>query len=80
MTIKVLFFAELKEIFGPSRWVDVRENTTVEEVVDLLAGESDRLYSKKPSLVYAINENFETGEKKLSHHDELALMTPMSGG
>ena len=80
MKIRVLFFAELREIFGSSRWLDVRENTTIEEVVDLLAGESGPLYSKKSSLVYAINENFETGEKKLSDQDELALMTPMSGG
>ena len=80
MRIKILFFAELKEIFGQSRLIDIEEGSTVGEVVDLLAGESNRLHSKKTSLVYAVNENFETAEKKLKNDDELALMTPLSGG
>ena len=80
MKIKVLFFAELKEILGPSRWMDVREDSTIEDIVDLLAGESGRFFSKKTSLVCAVNENFEPTGKKLKNHDELALMTPMSGG
>ena len=80
MKIKVLFFAQLREIFGPSRPMDVREDSTIEEVVNLLAVESGRLFSKKTSLVYAVNENFETAEKRLKDRDELALMTPVSGG
>ena len=80
MKIKIVFFAELKEIFGQSRLIDLDEGSTIREVVDLLAGESDRFYSKKTSLVYAVNENFETTEKKLKNSDELALMTPLSGG
>ena len=80
MRIKVLFFAELKEIFGQSRLIDLDEGSTIRKIVDLLAGESDRFYSEKTSLVYAVNENFETTEKKLKNGDELALMTPMSGG
>ena len=80
MRIKILFFAELKEIFGQSRLIDIEEGSTIGEVVNLLAGESDRLYSKKASLVYAVNETFEAPEKKLKDQDELALMTPVSGG
>ena len=80
MKIKILFFAELKEIFGQSRFIDIQEGSTIGEIVDLLAGESGRLYSTKTSLVYAVNENFETAETKLRNGDELALMTPMSGG
>ena len=80
MRINVFFFAELREIFGSFRPMDVRDGSTVEEVVALLAGESASFFSKKASLVYAVNESFETTEKKLSHDDELALMTPMSGG
>ena len=80
MKIKIIFFAELREILGPSRWIDIPEGSTVGEVVSLLTRESRQLFSKKASLVYAVNESFETGEKKLKNHDELALMTPMSGG
>ncbi len=80
MKVKILFFAELKEIFGQFRLVDIQEGTTIGEVVDLLASESDQLCLKKDSLVYAVNENIETTEKKLENDDELALMTPVSGG
>ena len=80
MRIKILFFAELREIFGSSRLIDIQEGSTIEEIVNLLAGESRELFLKKVSLLFAVNENFETSEKKLKNHDELALMTPMSGG
>ena len=80
MTIKILFFAELKEIFGQSRFMNVPEESTVSEVVNLLTLESEKLHSKKESLLYAINENLENAEKILRNGDELALMTPMSGG
>ncbi|MBI3252453.1 MAG: MoaD/ThiS family protein [Candidatus Omnitrophica bacterium] len=80
MKIKILFFAELREIFGGSRFIDVREDLTVGEVVDLLEDELNQSYSKRDSLIYAVNENFETTDKKLKNLDELALMTPMSGG
>ena len=80
MKIRIVFFAELKEIFGQSRFIDLDEGSMIGEVVDLLAGESDRLYPKKTALIYAVNENYETTEKKLKNHDELALMMPLSGG
>ena len=80
MKIKILFFAGLKDIFGQSRLIDIKEGSTIGEVVDLLADESAPFCLKKDSLVFALNENFETAERKLENHDELALMTPMSGG
>ena len=80
MTVKVLFFAGLGEIFGPSRFLDLEEGSTVGEVVNRLAVEFDRFHPEKGSLVYAVNESFETEEKSLKDRDELALMTPMSGG
>ena len=80
MKIKLLFFAELREIFGSSRVMEVQEGSTIAEVVDILSGESSGLREKKTSWVCAINENFEPFDKKLKHQDELALMTPMSGG
>ena len=42
--------------------------------------ESEELLLNKIPLVYAVNQNFEDGEKKLSDQDELAIMMPMSGG
>ncbi|MBI4432335.1 MAG: MoaD/ThiS family protein [Candidatus Omnitrophica bacterium] len=79
MRIKVIFFAELKEMFGSSCLVDIREGATIQDAVHLLA-QSGRFPLNAASLRYALNENFETPDKKLSNNDELALMTPMSGG
>jgi len=80
MKIKLLFFAELKEIFGPFRLMDIKEGSTIEEAIHILTDEFPGLRVKKSSWVYAVNENFEMADKKLNHEDELALMTPMSGG
>ena len=80
MKIKILFFAGLKEIFGPSRFLETREIQTIGEIVDLLTAESGKFFLEKTSLIYAVNENFESIEKKLENGDELALMTPLSGG
>ena len=81
MKIKVLFFARLKEIFGQSyRIVDVNDGASIHEVVWLLSQESKELSKNEIPLVYAVNEDFEEGDKMLKPFDELAIMTPMSGG
>ncbi len=81
MKVKILFFAELKDIFGPSCLVDLPEDATIEAAVNLLvASHPAKLFSKQTSFIYAINEKFETIEAKLKDQDELALMTAMSGG
>jgi molybdopterin converting factor small subunit len=80
MKIEVLFFAELGEIFGSHRWVDAGEGTTVGDIADIFFRESERFLLKKDFLVYAVNENFETPDKKLAERDRVAIMTPMSGG
>ena len=81
MTVKVLFFARLREIFGETyRFVRVPEGTSVDEIIRILSPESEELLLNKIPLVYAVNQNFEDGEKRLSDQDELAIMMPMSGG
>ena len=81
MKIEVLFFAELKEIFGEScRFLEIAEGSCVSEVVERLAGlQADPRFKKIP-LIFAVNENFETADCELKDRDQLALMTPMSGG
>ena len=80
MRIEVLFFAEFKEIFGPSRLVEAAEGTSIEKIVDLIAEESREFFLKKSFFLYAVNENFEDGETVLKDKDKLAIMTPMAGG
>ena len=80
MTIKVLFFAEFREIFGPERLIQAEEGSTVGKILDIFSDESREFSLKKESLICAVNENVETIEKELSDQDHLAIMTPMSGG
>lgn len=80
MKVRVLFFAELKELFGDHRWVEMPDGLSVGEAALRLTGSSDKWMPEKRSLVYAVNENFENSDKKLQDGDCLAIMTPMSGG
>jgi molybdopterin converting factor small subunit len=82
MKIKLLFFGRMRDVFeGVSPVLDVPEGATVGDAVRLLAGAraGENTLDETPA-VYAVNEKFETGEKALRDGDELALMTPMSGG
>ena len=81
MKVKILFFAELREIFGKrEQWFDVREGLSVNEFVEGLVSESPDAVSKRSSLIFAVNENFADGRETLKDQDVLALMTPMAGG
>ena len=81
MKIKVLFFARLKEMFGEtSRWVEVPEGSCVRELLEYLTESGAEHVLNEVPLVFAVNENFETDERRLKDRDELAIMTPMSGG
>ncbi len=81
MNIRVLFFSRLRVIFGESeRWVRVSEGTSVHELVKALNPESEDILLNKIPLIYAVNENFDGGDKILKDKDVLAIMTPLSGG
>ena len=89
MRVKVLFFAQLKEIFGEaSRFVEVPEGARVREVVEILFRESAKSeilrFAQNDGdfipVIFAVNENYETVEKKLTDGDDLAIMMPVSGG
>ena len=77
MKIEVFFFAAVKEALGQSvREMEVPEGTYIHEIVRLLGLE----HGRNIPLIFAVNEDFETGDRKLENRDRLAIMTPMSGG
>ena len=77
MKIEVFFFAAVKEMLGQYvREMEVPEGTCVDEVVQLLGLE----HRQNIPLIFAVNEDFETEDRKLKNRDRLAIMTPMSGG
>ena len=80
MRIRILFFAQLREVFGSSYLVDLPAGSTIEEVYDLLAGKPEWPYGRSAPLVFAVNEHFEAMGTTLQNNDDLAVMTPLSGG
>ncbi|MGH7197708.1 MAG: MoaD/ThiS family protein [Candidatus Omnitrophota bacterium] len=88
MKVRVLFFAQLRELSGEAeRFVETAEGTTAGELADrLLRRPGGLLAMTDPGalgtvpLLFAVNENFVCSDEKLRDRDVLALMTPVSGG
>jgi len=81
MKIEIILFAQLKEIFGKTNFfLEVPKGNSVGEVVEQLERESGKDVFGGVPLVFAVNEHFEMAEKKLADQDELAILTPVSGG
>ena len=79
--IRLLFFGPLKEIFGSGpRPMEIPEGLSIDAVRLMLSHESEEVLMNQIPLVYAVNEQFRPGDTTLRAGDELAFMTPMSGG
>lgn len=81
MLVKVLFFGVLKDIVGKAEErVEVPAGTTLG---GLFAGYSERyetLEGKRPSILFARNQEFATADTALCENDEVAFLPPVSGG
>ncbi len=81
MTIKVLMFAQLKEIFGRSDLqLEIAEGKTVGHVVEALGQEYRVGAFGETPLFFAVNEEYVQADHALSDGDTLACLMPMSGG
>ena len=81
MNIKVLFFAQLKDVFGTGgRTAEVRQGTTVGEFVRSLFEEPNASRLKKLPVLYSVNEDFVDENRELKNRDTLALLPPVAGG
>lgn len=81
MTVKVLFFAQLRDLFGASqRLVSASDGATIDDILRALERASRGRFPGDLRLVYAVNEEFRDGLTVLRDEDVLALMTPMAGG
>jgi len=80
MNVKVLFFAQLKDLFGANeRVVEAKDGCTVRQLTDILADEAALTVQPLP-LQFAVNEEFVESHQVLRDADTLALIPPMSGG
>ncbi|MBI1977666.1 MAG: MoaD/ThiS family protein [Candidatus Omnitrophica bacterium] len=81
MKVRVLFFAQLQDVFGErERVVEIEDGITMRKFVEPLLRELKGDGWTRFPLRYAVNEKFEDGDTKLCSGDVLALIPPVSGG
>ena len=79
MTVRVLFFAYLRERCGVREvTMQLPEGATVEDLWRGLVARYDRLLPEAPR--FAVNRLYVDKEHPLHDNDELALIPPVSGG
>lgn len=81
MTVRLLFFAVLREIAGTGeRELSLQAGTTAREVWDSLRRSYARLADYTEPPMVAINETYADPDTTLSDGDELAFIPPVAGG
>jgi molybdopterin converting factor subunit 1 len=81
MTVRLLFFAVLRDIAGADqRVLSLAEGTTAREVWQSLRSEFAKLadYTQPPMI--AVNESYAEPDTQLRDGDELAFIPPVAGG
>jgi molybdopterin converting factor subunit 1 len=81
VTIRVLYFAAVREIAGTSEMtIEVPEGTTVGKLGTILEKAVAGLAGRLPTLRWARNEEFVDLDAPLSDGDVVALIPPVAGG
>lgn len=81
--IRVLFFAQLKEVLDCSELVyDLPEPLTVEQLIEKLSNRGDiwKHHLKNGRLMMAINQELVSKDAVIRDEDEVALFPPVTGG
>ncbi len=80
--IRVLFFAQIKEVIGVGEYVVSDEFQTVAQLRDHLATLGDKwaLALQAGKLLVAINQTLSEWDAPLSDGDEVAFFPPVTGG
>ena len=81
MRVRVLFFGILKDIVGTSEEnLEVTGGATPGSIFDDYAARFETLRNKRPSILFARNQEFTKPAAALSEGDEVAFLPPVSGG
>ena len=81
MTIKVLFFASVRDLVGDAqRIVSLPDHVTVAELIAELGLVHRRFIELVPSLMVGVNQEYVTRDTVLKDGDEVAFIPPVSGG
>ncbi len=81
MTVRLRFFASLRERLRRSEaeWT-LPEDATVHDLWAALCQEYPPLAELGASISFAVNQEYVDRNHRLSNHDEVALIPPVSGG
>ena len=81
MTVQTLFFAVLREAVGtPARAVDLPDGATGTDLLDALAAAHAEVARYRGVVRLAVNGRYVPEATVLANGDEVALITPVSGG
>jgi molybdopterin synthase catalytic subunit len=81
MRVKVLFFGVLKDMVGKAEeWVELASGTTLETLFSRYSQRYETLKAKRPSILFARNQEFAKPDTVLNDNDEVAFLPPVSGG
>ena len=79
--VSVLFFASLRDAMGQSSldW-PYKASLTVNDLTQELSKQFPALQAYGSTLLFAVNEEYVSGDQILKPGDQLALLPPVSGG
>jgi molybdopterin synthase catalytic subunit len=81
MRVTVRFFGILKELTGRAEdTLDVPPGTTLDAVFRSYTERFETLGTRRPSILFARNQEFVKADQTLSENDEIAFLPPVSGG
>ena len=81
MTVRLLFFAALRDITGQSNAeIVLTEGTSAGEVWRRLRRDYEKLAAYEQPPLIAINEDYASADAVLRDGDELAFIPPVAGG
>ncbi|MBT98310.1 MAG: hypothetical protein CL902_06760 [Dehalococcoidia bacterium] len=81
MTVRLLLFAQCADIVG-SRQLEreIQDGSTLQELMADLVREFPKLGALERSIMLSVNQEYVEREQVLREDDEVALITPVSGG
>jgi molybdopterin converting factor subunit 1 len=81
MQVRVLFFGILKDVVGlATDSIDLRENSTLRDVVEHYQQRFPKLRELSSSIAMAVNSEYAGLDTQLGAGDEVGLLPPVSGG
>jgi len=81
MIVTLRFFSVLREAFGAGVVeVELDPGTTGQGLIELLAANNDQFESLQSVVRLAVNDEYIELTTELSDGDDIALITPVSGG